>query len=315
MEAKIWNPLHVKEKRVDPRTLKLLDLNARYMRHETYMRLVENIKKDGTLTSTPFCWLMRDETTQEPIVDETGNPVFEVLSGNHRTKAAIDAGLTEITIQVTEDYLSPERRAAIQLSHNAITGEDDPVILKVVYEGINDFDMRVYNGLDDKQLALVERVEIASLSEANLNFQTIALVFLPNEIEQAKATWAEAKRATASVKGAWVAPMATYDQAMDALEAVGLTYGVTNIASALMVVLDIFRRHILDVQDGLIGVEDEAPSRRRGLMPIDVILGDHYIRRDTAAKLKKVADRLVSEGKLDPQKRWQVIDYLLENER
>ena len=41
--------------RLDPNTLKLLDLNARYMRHETFARLVENIRQDGGLTgNTPF---------------------------------------------------------------------------------------------------------------------------------------------------------------------------------------------------------------------------------------------------------------------
>ena len=38
----------------DPKRIRLLELNARFMRHETFARLVANIKKDGDLTQTPF---------------------------------------------------------------------------------------------------------------------------------------------------------------------------------------------------------------------------------------------------------------------
>ena len=39
---------------IDPREIKLLETNARYMKHEEFNRLVENIRRDGKLTSTPF---------------------------------------------------------------------------------------------------------------------------------------------------------------------------------------------------------------------------------------------------------------------
>ena len=39
---------------IDPRELKLLKMNARFMRHEEFQRLVANIKRDGQLTSAPL---------------------------------------------------------------------------------------------------------------------------------------------------------------------------------------------------------------------------------------------------------------------
>ena len=42
---------------IDPRELKLLKMNARFMRHEEFQRLVANIKRDGQLTSAPFAAL------------------------------------------------------------------------------------------------------------------------------------------------------------------------------------------------------------------------------------------------------------------
>lgn len=39
---------------IDPRELKLLKMNARFMRHEEFQRLVANIKRDGQLTLGPL---------------------------------------------------------------------------------------------------------------------------------------------------------------------------------------------------------------------------------------------------------------------
>ena len=33
---------------IDPKEIKLLDLNARYMRHEEFKQLVDNIRRDGS---------------------------------------------------------------------------------------------------------------------------------------------------------------------------------------------------------------------------------------------------------------------------
>ncbi|MGH9299068.1 MAG: ParB N-terminal domain-containing protein [Acidimicrobiales bacterium] len=140
--------------RLDPRQLRLLDTNARFMRHETFTRLVENIRNDGCLTQIPFAWL------------DPADGRYLVLSGNHRVLAAIDAGLDEIDCQVTDDELPRARRVAIQLSHNAISGEDDPALLKQLYEELQELDLLVYSGLDDKMLDLLEKVEIDSLGRA-----------------------------------------------------------------------------------------------------------------------------------------------------
>jgi len=68
----------------DPRTLTLLDVNARFLPHEQFRQLVENIRRDGCLTSTPLVW------------NDTASGRLVVLSGNHRTLAAIEAGLVSI---------------------------------------------------------------------------------------------------------------------------------------------------------------------------------------------------------------------------
>ncbi len=161
---------------VDPRRLKLLDVNARFMPHEQYNRLVENIRRDGALTSVPFCALykfLEDDSEIEFWRDDQTNedfPVWEVLSGNHRTMASIDAQLPTITVMVTDEPMDEDKRIAFQLAHNAIEGEDDPAILRELYEKISNVDDKIYSGLDDKTLDLLEQVQPLSMSESNLTF-------------------------------------------------------------------------------------------------------------------------------------------------
>ena len=157
---------------INPRELKLLKLNARYMRHEEYQKLVANIKRDGQLTSAPFACKDGDE--------------YLVLSGNHRTKAAIAAGLETIPCIVTDDELSEDQKIGIQLSHNALSGKDDLYILKELYDKILDLDWKEYSGLDDKTLEMLDKMTAQSLSEANLDFQTLGMVFLPDELADAQ---------------------------------------------------------------------------------------------------------------------------------
>ena len=40
--------------------LELLKVNARFMRHEVFTQLVDNIRRDGVLTSVPFACLEDD---------------------------------------------------------------------------------------------------------------------------------------------------------------------------------------------------------------------------------------------------------------
>ena len=91
-------------------------LNAHHMRKTVYDQLVANIKADGNLSTLPFCW--HHEGTAY------------TLSGHHRIEAARDAGVDYLLYLYTDDALDEERRLAIQLSHNALVGEDDLSILQ-----------------------------------------------------------------------------------------------------------------------------------------------------------------------------------------
>ena len=134
------------------RDLALLADNARYMDKKEFDLLVSNIKQDGCLTSLPLVY--------------DGDRHGEVISGNHRVQAAIQAGLDTAKVIVIKSALTHDQKIAIQLSHNSITGKDDPNLLKALYDSINDLDFKMYSGITD------EMFKIDDLTLAAMTFET-----------------------------------------------------------------------------------------------------------------------------------------------
>ena len=111
-------------RKVDPKTLKPREKNARYMTNEQLERLTENVKRDGRLTSLPLVHTLADGR-------------LELISGHHRTLASIGAGFDQIEVIVITTELDDSRITALQLSHNAISGQDDKSILAGLYEALD----------------------------------------------------------------------------------------------------------------------------------------------------------------------------------
>lgn len=276
---------------IDPKELKLLELNARYMRHEEYVRLVANIKRDGKLTSAPFACLDGDS--------------YLVLSGKHRTQAAIEAGLETIPCIVTDDELTQDQRIAIQLSHNAISGQDDPFILKQLYEKILDVDMKEYSGLDDKTLELLDKFSTMSMSEANLKFQTLSVVFLPDELSAAKEVIGQAIEQSKTADEVWLARFAEYDRWLDAQESAASAYNVKNVATAFDIILRIFVRNMAQLSEAW---EDNEDDKR--WVPIESVIGRAKIPAESAKVIKRALDRMSGRGDITAKNLWQGLEYL-----
>ncbi|MET7816246.1 hypothetical protein ABZT26_36095 [Streptomyces sp. NPDC005395] len=279
----------------DPRRLKRLEINARFMRKEQYDRLVRNIRRDGCLTSLPLIW------------SEDGSDEGEelVLSGNHRTDASVDAGLEEIDCMLIVGPISQARRLGLQLSHNAIAGEDDLATLAMLYESIDDLDWREYSGLDDKTLDLMAEVNLEGISEANLNFQTVQLVFLPPELTAAKEAFDEAK---APADERWVAAYKDYDRLIDALNDSSGAHNVGNLAASLGVVLSVFEDHLDDLAQGFLGPDGEA--LHSGRVGWAAVTGQRVIPAKSAAVITAAVQKAVREKRVDKDAGWQLLEQL-----
>ena len=277
---------------INPREIKLLETNARYMKHEEFNRLVENVRRDGKLTSTPF--LCKDDDGR-----------WLCLSGNHRTRAAIEVGLDTITCLATDDHLSKEQQIAIQLSHNAIAGQDDPATLKALYEQILDTSLKQYSGLDDKTLDLLGKFSSISISEANLTFQTLSMVFLPDELTAARKVIDEAKGMAKSAHDVWLARMQDYEDWLDAQETVSAAYNVKNVATAVEIILKIFKRNITQCAEGW----EETTDNKR-YVPIETVIGRTKIPAEDAKVIKKALDTMVGSSQIEAKELWSGITLL-----
>lgn len=200
-------------------SLKLLEVNARYMTPIEFASLVQNIQRDGKLTSTPVVYK------------------GEVLSGNHRVKAAIKAGLQEADCIEILTELSPERRLAIQLSQNAINGKDDPNILAKLYTSINSIEWRSYSGLSDDAFKCSE-AKLASLGITRPKYEELTIVFLPEE-KEAFLQLLEKVGKAAKAKTLIAGSLADFDALFDAIVRVKQQKNVINNATALRLLAEL----------------------------------------------------------------------------
>lgn len=293
---KINEPRVVRRRLAD---LTLLEVNARFMRKETYDRLVENLRDDGVLTSTPLIYSGEGEYAE-------GHEL--VLSGNHRVQAGIDAEIEHGNFLLIEQRLPKARQIAIQLSHNALAGEDDLATLKALYDEIDDIDARAYAGLDDKTLELLHQVDLESLSEANLDFQTVLLTFLPDEADRARAALESIGRGADET---WLARLADYNRMLDVLDSAHGSHHVGNTAAALYILIELTERHITDLQAGYYDPEHPMEPKHRGRVGFEVIFGTRSVPAATAAALTRALKVATDDGTIEPDKPWQLLDKMI----
>jgi hypothetical protein len=244
------------------------------MRHEQFRRLSDNIRRDGALTSVPLAARQEDGS-------------LVVLSGNHRVLAAID-GLGadyEADVMVIEaDWQSPQA-IALQLSHNSVVGQDDQSILVDLYEQLEDVDWREYSGLDDAVLDLLTDASLAPLSEASLEYQTLAVAFLPHQADIVKRVMGDAVGLVEGADEAWLARYDDHSRMLDAMLLTGAASHVRNVALQFAAVLDVFDRHRDDLADELMA--NVASGRQAGWVPVTIALGSDSLPAGLVARLAR----------------------------
>jgi hypothetical protein len=218
---------------VNPRELQLAKKNARFMKSETFKSLVANIKRDGNLSSVPFCFR-----------DKEGR--YHVLSGNHRVQAAIQADVEKILIFYRED-LDHDERVSIQLSHNAIEGEDDLAILKELWDSIADLDLKLYAGLDSITLEKLDKVEFQAISEARLDYRSVSFLFLPEEVERAEEIF-ERIHVLFGKEDLYVFSMEKWEQFFAVISEIKTRCNLKNSAAAFAYLLDLAEEKLAETK-------------------------------------------------------------------
>jgi hypothetical protein len=145
------------------------DTNARSMDTKMFDRLSTTIKRDKRLESLPLM-----------AVTDAG---VEIVSGHHRVRAAVAAGMTKFFALVDTTGLSSSQIKAKQLAHNSIQGKDDAQIVATIYQDIQDAEARLEAFIDRKVEIDVPKVKIGDV-DLNLDYRQVMIIFLPHEKEK-----------------------------------------------------------------------------------------------------------------------------------
>jgi hypothetical protein len=213
---------------VAPDSIKLLEKNARYMKAEQYGALVANIKRDGGLSSMPLCYR---ETKEGPLI---------VLSGNHRIKAAVQAGIERVLVLVVAGEKNKDEQISIQLSHNAISGQDDLSLLKELWESIQSMAEKVYAGLDSETLNAMESIKFSGLQDYRTRYKIVNFMFLPEELQDLDALLKETAIAFAA-DTVYLANLKTYEAFFDLVVKIKKQCQIKNSAAAFLKLMDLAR--------------------------------------------------------------------------
>jgi hypothetical protein len=215
-----------------PNDLEPLEVNARYMRNDTFAQLVANVKRDKGLSSVPLVYAGPDA------------PKPRILSGNHRVKAQIAAKLeTPILCLVIRQQMSAEEQVAIQLSHNALAGADDLQTLKKLYEQVTVIDLKQYSGLDEETIKQLDAIRFEPVSEPRLQFKTSTFLFLPSELAELQAMVAHVEKILGD-KDAFLFQVKDYLEFFNLVAGSKEKLKIRNSAAAILELMRAGMRHI-----------------------------------------------------------------------
>ncbi|NIV38020.1 MAG: ParB N-terminal domain-containing protein [Anaerolineae bacterium] len=195
------------------------DINPRSMPKKMFEQLVENIKDAGGLESIPLCVRVGKQ--------------IQIISGHHRVRAARAAEKKRILV-LLYDELSVSRIKSKQLAHNTISGEDDPQMVKRVFEAIDELAAKFEAYVDPKIFDLIPQpvkfkppdVDMAALSK------TVLIVFLSAQMLDFRAA-VDLIMPKADVDEVYLAQREIYESWREALQRVRDDMEVHSIPTAV----------------------------------------------------------------------------------
>ena len=256
-----------------------LEKNARYMTKEQFASLANNIKKDSALSSVPLCY-------RKP---EDGRLL--VLSGNHRVKAAAASGITSFLVLLIDQILSREEVVAIQLSHNAIAGQDDSQILKELFEELRDVEMILYAGFTSEQIEKLQSADFSAIKEEQLHYESINLLFLPGENERLEAMFDRIVQSSMAKK-IFAGRISEYQTILQGLIEIKESQNIINSALAFFALAQVADEYLSGKADLQEAFEEGTAET------VSFILGGtrKRITKDTAKLLRKALKTKMDSG-------------------
>ena len=158
MKTKKTENLKIEIETIALADVKEAKVNPQRMNEKDFARLVESIRRDGALSSAV-------------LLNRTPEGLF-CISGHHRIRAAIKAGLSTVPAMVT-DNLPKSTAIRLQLQHNDIHGEPDGELARMLQMELSIEDLELVDAFDDLT-APIKGMEFAV--EQEMSVITMSLV-------------------------------------------------------------------------------------------------------------------------------------------
>lgn len=225
------------------------DKNARVMPPEMLERLSENIRNEGRLESLPL-GVLRGPAAKPSHV--------ELMSGHHRTRAGVSAGITDFLVLVDTRDLSRDQVKAKQLAHNSINGADNLTMLNQIFSEIASVDARLeaFVQVDDAYLKRLDEAMKAVNEEVSIKWPVLSFAFLP--VQKARfdtLVQRLAKQVPKDTDQVWLVPEDSANKFSDALNELGRKCDIRSTGNIFARMVDI-AHEFLDKQ------EEETPEGR-----------------------------------------------------
>lgn len=206
-----------------------LEKNAHYMSKEIQDRLTENIKQDGFLSQLPFA-MKRAEDGK-----------FLILSGNHRLKSAIKAGLEYILVLYV-DEISKDRQIGYTLSHNALVGKDDLQMLKEIYNEIQSIESREFTGLNGLKFIDIEKVPTTSINDGDIELTEMKFLFIESRKHDVEGVLKELEKHNLTETSALI--YGSFEEYIKVATAIKKAYDIKSNTVAFSKMVEICKEHL-----------------------------------------------------------------------
>lgn len=206
-----------------------LEKNAHYMAKEIQDRLTENIKQDGFLSQLPFA-MKRSEDGK-----------FLILSGNHRLKSAIKAGLEYILVLYV-DEISKDRQIGYTLSHNALVGKDDLQMLKEIYNEIQSIESREFTGLNGLKFIDIEKVPTTSINDGDIELTEMKFLFIESRKHDVEGVLKELEKHNLTETSALI--YGSFEEYIKVATAIKKAYDIKSNTVAFSKMVEICKEHL-----------------------------------------------------------------------
>ena len=154
--------------KLDCGTIREQDVNAQVMDKRHMKILTANVKERGALESLPYVYKNGDN--------------FEVVSGHHRLRAAVAAGMKQIYALVETNELTRSQIVSKQIAHNEIVGTADSEILARLVRQIDEVDDLIASGLSEEYLNSIKGESVTiDLPALDFGWRKVDISFLPKQ--------------------------------------------------------------------------------------------------------------------------------------